>query len=68
MAGFMNKMNLEKYCINVKELSFEKLSEKFELLNENYGLYKNFLINEHDTMKNESHRTTEYVVNYLLGR
>lgn len=68
MAGFINKMNLEKYCINVKELSFEKLREKFELLNENYDWYKNFLINEHDTMKNESHRTTEYVVDYLLGR
>ena len=59
MQGFMEKMNLEQYCIPLKDLSTDVLNSKFEILVSNYGEYHNQLISKHLDMKNESYKTTE---------
>ena len=61
MQGFMEKMNLEQYCIPLKDLSTDVLNSKFEILVNNYGEYHNQLISKHLDMKNESYKTTEIV-------
>ena len=68
MQGFMEKMNLQQYCIKLSDLSETKLKEKFNLLEKQYDQYKNYLVMKHSEMKEESFRTTEIlqaVINQL---
>ena len=39
MTGFMEKMELSRYCIGIKDLSAELLAEKFELLEQEHDSY-----------------------------
>ena len=59
MQGFMEKINLQKYCIKLDELSDELLNSKFQELVVNYNEYKHSLELIHDSMRNTSYRTTE---------
>lgn len=59
MLGFMEKMNLQKYCISVENLSCEELEKKFDILSKDYEEYKDYLIKMHKQMKKESYRTTD---------
>lgn len=59
MQGFMEKMNLSKYCLSLGNLTPEALMDKFLLLEQNYFDYKNSLESKHSQMKEESYRTTE---------
>lgn len=59
MLGFMEKMNLEQYCIPLNEFSTDLLNTKFDLLSLKYEDYKKYLRKEHNNMKKESYRTTE---------
>ena len=61
----MNKIGLEKYCIAINELNYERLKSKMELVVKNYGDYKNDLLNLHDSMKAESLETTKIVNNII---
>lgn len=65
MQGFMKKIGLEKYCIAINELNYERLKSKMELVVKNYGYYKNDLLNLHDSMKAESLETTKIVNNII---
>lgn len=61
MEGFMEKMNLEQYCIPLKDLSTDVLNSKFEILLNDYREYQNQLISKHLDMKKESYKTTEII-------
>lgn len=61
MQGFMEKMELSQYCIKLENLSSGTLSERFEVLIENYSAYKAYLNEKHVDMKAEAYRTTEIV-------
>lgn len=59
MKGFMKKMNLDKFCIDLEKFSEDNLMRLFEQLVENYNEYKKFLSDKHSFMKNEAHKTTD---------
>lgn len=65
MQGFMEKMQLNQYCIKLNDLSSEKLEEKFTLLTDNYNEYKMYLIEKHEYMKSNAYKTTEIVKKIL---
>lgn len=65
MQGFMERMNLRKYCIKIEELSAENLRNKYDLLTTNYDLYKEYLNEEHVNMKKEAYKITEIVKKFL---
>ncbi len=68
MQGFMEKMNLERYCIPLKELSEETLREKYNILTKNYQSYKNYLNEKHGEMKADAYQTTEFVKKILKNK
>lgn len=59
MKGFMEKLNLEKFCIDLEKISEDNLTRLFEQLVANYNEYKKFLSDKHNFMKNEAHKTTD---------
>lgn len=59
MKGFMEKMNLTDYCIDLKCLSQGDLENLFENLINHYDQYKEFLCYKHRFMKVEAHKTTD---------
>lgn len=61
MIGFMRKAGLEDYCIDITDLSFEALWEKFELLCTNYNMYQSYLQKQHDKWKREAYVSTALV-------
>lgn len=65
MQGFMEKMNLEQYCIPLMELSTDVLNSKFDSLSLNYDHYQNYLVKQHNIMKAESYQTTKIAENIL---
>ena len=65
MSGFMKKMGLENYLINISDLSFDNLKDKFRLLSDNYEEYHKVLCDKNEYMKKESSKTTEIVKEYL---
>lgn len=67
MQGFMEKIQLSQYCINLADLSADLLNKKFKLLCDNYDNYKVYLKEKHDELKRDSFRTTE-IVEEILGQ
>lgn len=65
MKGFMQKLGLEQYCIDVENLTFDELVSKFDLLINEYDKFKELLVNEHDFMKKESYRTTQILIDII---
>lgn len=65
MEGFMNSIGLNNYCISFENLSYDKLNEKFSMLEKNYILYKEKLNQMHEYMKNESYKSTKAVIDIL---
>lgn len=65
MEGFMNSIGLNNYCISFENLSYDKLNEKFSMLEKNYILYKEKLNQMHEYMKNESYKSTKVVIDIL---
>lgn len=59
MKGFMEKMNLTDYCIDLKCLSQGDLENRFRNLINHYDQYKEFLCYKHRFMKAEAHKTTD---------
>ena len=68
MTGFMEKMELSRYCIGIKDLSAELLAEKFELLEQEHDSYKAYLEKEHDAMRKASYETTEILKSIIKER
>lgn len=68
MSGFMRSVGLSEYCMDLKDLSYDALNDRFECLEGNYGSYKNKLIDLHDYMKKESHKSTDAVIEILEGK
>lgn len=58
MFGFMQKIGLEEYCIDINELSIIKLENKFKKLNSNYELYNQKLKLIHNFLLEESRKTS----------
>lgn len=65
MRGFMQIAELEDACLDVRELSFENLMEKYKLLTTNYGSYKERLLSQKKRLADLSYQTTRIVVNTL---
>lgn len=65
MQGFMKKMELERYCISLDELSDEELKKRFSILADNYDEYKEYLMLAHERMKKESYETTNILKDIL---
>lgn len=68
MQGFMEMIGLERYCINLESLCFEKLEETFSVLDKQYSIYRETLYKLHETMKNKAYRATECLVRLLAER
>lgn len=65
MQGFMKKAGLLEYCLPIRELSANNLSDKFESMIDNYTEYKNVLAIKKAEFKKESSKTTELVCQIL---
>ena len=65
MKGFMEKMDLVEYCIDLQNLSKDVLKNRFEYLVKQYDEYKKFLCNKHTFMKTEAHKTTDILETIL---
>lgn len=65
MKGFMESIGLSDYCINLSDLSFDLLNQKFDDLENNYKEYKELLMNQHSAIKENSHKSTEAVLEIL---
>lgn len=61
MEGFMNKMALNKYCINIEDLDEKILKRKFDDLVCNYDNYSNYLKELSVDLKQKSAETTDYL-------
>ena len=59
MSGFMQKMNLNKYCILLSDLNIEVLEKRFSMLENEYEDYRQYLCKKHEEMRLASFRTTE---------
>lgn len=67
-VGFMKMIECEEYCVDIGELSFAKLKDKFCLLEENYSKYKSYLFNIHDNLKKKAYRASEIVFELLESK
>lgn len=65
MKGFMESVDLDRYCLDVFSLTEDNLNEKFKLLEDNYDEYKLRLDELHSYMKSESYKTTQAVIDIL---
>lgn len=65
MKGFMQKVGLQDYCIELHNLSSDELLDKFETLEEHYEEYKSLLKKKSVELKEESHRTTDFIMDYI---
>lgn len=65
MKGFMKKADLMDYCIDVNELSYEILHDRFLKLINNYDVYSDYLYHKKSEFRKEAHRTTEIVEEVL---
>ena len=63
--GFMKMIGCEKYCIDVVDLSFDKLKDSFYFLERNYYKYKSYLDSIHDELKKNAYRASEIVFELL---
>lgn len=67
MRGFMKSTELEKYCIDVKELSSEKLIELFDKMMNNYGIYKANIAKKRDKFQIQSYETTVLINKEIIN-
>ena len=65
MTGFMEKWNLQKYLIDLHELSFHTLEKKWVLLETEYREYQNKLNAYREQWKNEANHTLELVTGVI---
>ena len=68
MEGFMTKAGLKDHCININNLSFDVLREKYDDMINHYQNYKNLLMVKREDFRKESSKTTDVVCQYLETR
>ena len=61
MKGFMEKADLNRYCIPIAELSCERLASCFGELTRSYDAYKEHLMGNKDKYREKAYYTTEVV-------
>lgn len=65
MKGFMELTKLSDLCLDIKDLTYDKLIEKYKFLVENYDYYKKYLSEKKVELTNLSHTTTDKVVELI---
>lgn len=65
MEGFMKKVSLANYCINIEDLDEEILIRKFNDLVRDYHSYSNYLKDLRVELKQKSAETTDYLLNIM---
>ena len=65
MKGFVKKMTLMDYCIDINELSAKKLVDKFQKLEQNRDSLKSYLESKSAKLKALSHETVVIIENVL---
>lgn len=65
MKGFMELTDLTDLCLDIKDLTYDNLIEKYKFLVENYDYYKKYLSEKKAELKNLSHITTDKVVELI---
>ena len=65
MVGFMESAGLTDYCIDIEDLSVEKLINKFELMITNYAQYRVQLEEKHNEWKQKAYVSTQAALNIL---
>lgn len=58
MSGFAKMINMDKYCVDINELSVENVISKIKKLEKNYDNVKQHLTDINEDMTNRSHKTT----------
>lgn len=62
MKGFMNEQKLELYCIDISDLEYEYLVDKFVFLVSGYNNYQSFLANRKVLLKEKASETTRLLL------
>lgn len=65
MLGFMKKVNLNNYCIPLEQLNSDIILSKFEFLEKNYSQFKDYLNGIHNSLKENSFKSTKILLDYL---
>ena len=65
MKGFMELTNLTDLCLDIRDLTYDNLIEKYKLLVENYDYYKKYLSEKKVELTNLSHITTDKVIDLI---
>lgn len=68
MKGFMDAQKLESYCIDLLDLSYENLIERFALLVSDYDNYRKSLVDRKNLLKEKAGKTTRLLLEYLDKR
>ena len=68
MKGFMREQKLESYCIDLLDLSYENLIERFALLVSDYDNYRKSLVDRKNLLKEKAGKTTRLLLEYLDKR
>ena len=62
MKGLMEILEFNDLCLDIHELSYEKLVEKYHYLAQNYDMYYVKLNEKKLWLRDKSHQTTDRVV------
>lgn len=65
MTGFMKRLELQDYCLDIESIDEVSLDNKWKYLKDTYSEYKEKLVGLHMVMKNDSRKTTDAVLNIL---
>lgn len=68
MRGFIESIGLNDYCIELKDLTYENLIEKFKQLEDNYETYANKLKELHEFMKKKAYMPTQAVIDFFKSK
>lgn len=65
MKGFMELIELTDLCLDIKDLTYDKLIEKYNLLVNNYDYYKTYLSEKKLWLRDQSYVTTDKVIDFI---
>ena len=65
MSGFMKIAELDKYCIDINDLSEKSVMETFDNLCEHYNEYKQDLQSRKSIWQRKAHETTDKVIDII---
>jgi len=65
MKGFMEKVDLKQYCIDVNQIDDNVLIEKFKLMIHNYDTYREYLQKIREDLRKKSAETTDYLIEII---